>query len=171
MTDLPAPTLPTPPLLTHWLWWADSELAHITPRPGAGGWLLRLSAASVGRSPVPVAAPPTGVQAKSVAVGTVTGVVLWADAVPGAAPANTPALNGCLGRIAHGRWVATSGLAQTWWPLLPGEAGGGEGVARPPSGAGVLELAFSNGSALRLPLAGLRAEWPAGAVFHESMAC
>lgn len=177
MTALHPPPQPTPPLFTHWLWWNDSELAHVTPQvpalPGQpGGWQLRFSAASVGRSPVPVAAPPTGVPAKSVAVGTVTGVVLWAHAVPGAVPAQAPELNGCLGRIAHGRWVAASGVPQTWWPLVwPGEAGGREGVAPPLSGAGVLELAFSNGSALRLPVAGLRAEWPAGAVFHESMAC
>jgi hypothetical protein len=141
--------------------WADSELAHVTTRPGDGGWLLRLSAACVGRSPVPVAAPPTGVPAKSVVLGTVTGVVLWADAVR----AETPALDGCLGRIAHGRWVGASGVPQGWWPLVwPGDTPS-------PSGEGALELVFSNGSTLRLPLATLRAETPPGAVFRESMAC
>jgi hypothetical protein len=158
---------PTPPTFTHWLWWADSELAHITTHPDADGWLLRLSAASVGRCPVPVAAPPTGMQGLGVVWGTVPGVVMHALALPGAAPETAIALDGCMGRIAHGRWVGASGVPQSWWPLVwPGEED-----AWPPSGVGVLELAFSNGAAFRLTVVGLRAELPCDAVLRESMAC
>lgn len=170
-------TLHTPPLFTHWLWWADSELVSVvheiaTPER-SGGWQLRLSAARVGRSLVPVAAPPTGVQAHSVEVGTVTGVVLRADALPGTWPTEAPVLAGCLGRIAQGRWtVAANGTHQTWWPLVWGDKGSGSDLEwPPPPSAGELDLAFSNGSALRLRLAGLRAELPLNPLFHESMAC
>lgn len=156
---------PTPTTFTHWLLWADSELAHVTTRPEVGGWLLRLSAACVGRSLVPVAAPPTGVQGLGVVWGTVAGVVMHARALPGTVPEGALALDGCLGRIAHGRWVGAQGAPRAWWPLA---------WARDTplqSGEGALELAFSNGSTLRLSLAALWADTPPGAVFRESLAC
>jgi hypothetical protein len=140
-------------------------LAHITTHPDADGWLLRLSAASVGRCPVPVAAPPTGMQGLGVVWGTVPGVVMHARALPGAAPETAIALDGCMGRIAHGRWVGASGVPQAWWPLA------WAGDTPLPSGEGALELVFSNGSTLRLSLAVLWAETPPGPVFRESLAC
>jgi hypothetical protein len=158
----------TPPLFTHWLCWADSEVAHITRLPGAlGGWALQLSAASVGRSPVPVAAPPTGLAGRDVVWGSATGVQVSAQAGTHA-PLDAHALDGCLGRIAHGRWVAADGVPRAWWPLVWPDSGHGPNVN---GGPGVLELTFSNGSALRWPCARLKVRLLPGARFHESMAC
>jgi len=163
-----APSDLSAPLFTHWLYWADSELAHITPQPAQPGvWHLRLSAASVGRSNVPVSAPPAGLRAKDVEMGTVTGVVLWAVVHTRNCPSQPLAFNACMGRVAHGRWVSDQGQQRAWWPLhWPGEPG-----TLPSSGAGNLELTFSQGGTLQWHLAALRVELPPDAVFRESMAC